>query len=438
MMNKKQLFMISFGTSLELFDFVLYASFIETISSTFFPPDNKLSSLLMALGGFGIGFIMRPFGAYIFGYFGDKFGRKKMILTSMLLMGLPTLILSFLPGYETIGMIAPLVIVVSRLLQGIAFGGEYNGVYIFALEHSLFHQGKISGMITSTSVIGLVMATLCALLTQRPEMPDWAWRIPFLGGGMICFFGYIMRSRLQESIEFSTLLSKTHDSFFKIIKDLKLSCVLTLSLGTLMGGFFYTHYGFLPLYLSRYGHVSSLTALEINLVGLAFIILCSPLFGKLYDMFPADVYFRKLTYLFFFLLIPIFWLISSSHLSLILIGEAAFGLCVAAIMTAGHSFMQKLFPVHARYRSIAFFYNLGSCLCGGSASFIYIEAIEIHHESLLFPAYFLMFLTSIFYVLLQFRKRAFFHFKKIKEPSSSPHFSETASLRMKKINNDRA
>ncbi len=134
-MKKKIFFASCIGSTLEMFDFYIYASFFNIRASTFFPTENKILSLFISVGGFGIGLVMRPIGALIFGYFGDIFGRKNTLAYTLILMSFPTFIIGILPSYADCGIIAPIIVISGRLIQGLCYGGEINGAFIFALEH---------------------------------------------------------------------------------------------------------------------------------------------------------------------------------------------------------------------------------------------------------------------------------------------------------------
>ena len=404
-MKKKILFACSIGGALETFDFFIYAAFFNIIASTFFPAENKMLSLFMSISGFGIAFVMRPLGALIFGYFGDAFGRKKTLSFTLLLMAFPTFMIGILPSYEKIGIISPLLIIVGRMIQGICYGGELNGTFIFALEHTKKNPGIISGIIISSCVFGILVATILSHVTQLQSMPSWAWRVPFLMGSIVGLVGYFIRKNLTETEEFLKAFSKTTIPLLTILQKRKAACFLCFSTGALIGGLFYIDFGFLNIYLSRYCHMSLSAARKMNIFSMISFLIASPFFGILYDKITlkmnASSFLRGMSYGLFFGILPIFYLIISPILYLPILGIIALGICTASISTVGFAVMQNLFPVKERYRGISLFYSLGIAISGGMAPLLYMKAIEVHKESLFFPAYCLMCLVSLFYGALK-------------------------------------
>ena len=193
------------GNALEFYDFTICGVFIATLSRVYFPSSNPTLSLFASFFAFSAAFWTRPFGAYIFGYIGDRFGRKKALSISVSLMGLPTFFIGILPGYEILGVAAPLMLILCRMIQGLCTGGEYNGAAIFALEHAANRQpGFISGFISASCVLGAITATVAGFIVFLPSMPAWAWRIPFLFGAVVSFVGYYLRRTSQESPAYTT------------------------------------------------------------------------------------------------------------------------------------------------------------------------------------------------------------------------------------------
>lgn len=396
-MKNKIIFASSLGNTLEFFDFILYGAFFNVIAAVFFPLKNETMSILMSIGGFGAGFVMRPFGALIFGYFGDVFGRKKTLSIAVILMGLPTFLIGALPGYHHIGILAPLLIVVGRLIQGICIGGEYNGAFIFASEHAQKNPGFIGGIITASCGLGAFAATGFNALTHLESMPEWLWRVPFLLGSLVSVLGYYIRKNLSETPAFLNTFLTSPIPIFKTIQMRKISCLLSFTTGSLTGALVYTVFGFLNIYVSRYTEIPMSQAVQINLVAIFAFVVSSPFLGILYDKIPSFNFLRVISYFLFFSMMPLFWLIMSSSPLLVLLGEILLSLATATIAGTGLAITLNLFPVKERYSGISLFFNLGIGFFGGTAPMFYIEVIEVFKESLYFPAYYIMFLVSLFY-----------------------------------------
>jgi MFS family permease len=198
------------GTIIEWYDFYLYGVLAAFFSTQFFPKGNDTAALLASLATFGAGFAVRPFGAAVFGRIGDIVGRKFTFLVTITVMGLSTALVGLLPTYESIGILAPIILVTLRLAQGLALGGEYGGAAIYVAEHSSDeHRGRNTSWIQTTATIGLLLALVVIFLT-RTSMPaaDFAaggWRLPFLLSAVLVVFALLIRIRLQETPLFSRL-----------------------------------------------------------------------------------------------------------------------------------------------------------------------------------------------------------------------------------------
>jgi len=208
MSNKKKVIIASvLGNALELYDFSLYGIFVPLFATLFFPTGNPTVALLASLATFAVGFLTRPLGGILFGYLGDRFGRKNALLISIMLMALPTLIISFLPTYAQIGILAPILLLLCRLLQGLCAGGEYTGASIFIIEHlGKSRRGLAGSLISASGAIGSLIAMLLGAALLQPGLPEWSWRIPFLMGAFLALIGFYIRRSLQESPEFTELL----------------------------------------------------------------------------------------------------------------------------------------------------------------------------------------------------------------------------------------
>lgn len=389
-----------FGNALEFYDFTLYGVFATIIASQYFPGDNETSKLLFSLAAFAVGFFTRPIGAIFFGHIGDKLGRKEALSLSILLMGIPTFLIGISPTYEQIGIWASILIFGSRILQGIFTGGEYNGAAIFSIEHiGKKSPGFVGGLITASCVVGAYTATLFGTLTQIKGLPEWAWRIPFLFGACVSIIGYFIRVKILETPEFISAEQQgltTKIPLLKAIISNPRSCLITFMFGGLNGALSYTLFGFLNIYLSRYLDMPMVLAMQINLLGLlAFMIGC-PIMGCIYDSVGQGKFLSCTVACILILAVPIFLAISSKIILAIIVGQILLGLCTASIAGSGHAVMQNLFPVTDRYSGIAFNFSLGMGILGGMTPIIYVNMIEIHHASLLFPAFFLIGLTLLF------------------------------------------
>ena len=209
----KVIFASSAGTLIEWYDFYIFGSLATIISSQFFPKDNPTAGLLSTLAVFATGFIVRPFGALVFGRMGDLIGRKYTFLLTLMLMGLSTFAIGIIPTYEQIGVAAPLIILVLRLIQGLALGGEYGGAATYVAEHAPDgRRGYFTSFIQTTATLGLFVSLLVILGTRsalgEAEFTQWGWRIPFLLSAVLVVVSYVIRRKMDESPLFKQIKSE--------------------------------------------------------------------------------------------------------------------------------------------------------------------------------------------------------------------------------------
>src|SRR5438477_5997532 len=200
----------SVGTLIEWYDFYIFGSLATVIASQFFPKTNPTAALLSTLATFAAGFIVRPFGALVFGRLGDLIGRKYTFMLTLIIMGGSTFAIGLIPSYETIGVFAPILVLVLRLLQGLALGGEYGGAATYVAEHSpAARRGYFTSWIQTTATLGLfvslVVIIACQQTLSKDDYNNWGWRLPFLLSIVLVIISIIIRMRMQESPLFKRL-----------------------------------------------------------------------------------------------------------------------------------------------------------------------------------------------------------------------------------------
>jgi MFS family permease len=208
--TRRTVFAAALGTVFEWYDFFIYGSLAVLFSTLFFPKGNETAALLAALATFGAGFVLRPFGAVVFGRLGDLVGRKKTFLITMLVMGIATVAIGLLPTFETIGWAAPILLVSLRLLQGLAVGGEFGGAVTYVAEHaSVERRGLTTSWIQITGTLGLflslIVIVLCRASMSAEDFANWGWRIPFIGSIILLVLSLYIRLKLHESPVFQEM-----------------------------------------------------------------------------------------------------------------------------------------------------------------------------------------------------------------------------------------
>ncbi len=202
-----------FGTLFEWYDFLIYAVATGLVfKHIFFPATDPAVAILLSMLTFGVGYVVRPLGGIIFGYFGDRVGRKSMLLLTLILMGISTFAIGLLPTYNEVGLWAPIMLVTLRILQGLSFGGEWAGGSIMILEHAPSQQrGLFASLVQMGYPIGFLLASGVFLLTVKlsgDQFLEWAWRIPFLLSIILVIIGVVIRSRIAETPVFQKLQEK--------------------------------------------------------------------------------------------------------------------------------------------------------------------------------------------------------------------------------------
>lgn len=395
----KIVFLSSLGNALEFYDFTICAVFIPILSAMYFPHVDQSLAIFAGLFTFGAGFIGRPFGAYLFGYVGDRWGRKKALSLTVGLMAVPTFIIAILPGYNQIGIIAPLILVFCRFFQGLCTGGEYNGAAIFAIEHDEGkHAGLVSGIIVGSAIIGALLANVAGSIVLKPDMPDWAWRVPFLIGGCIGFIAYIVRKNFQETSTFIKAQSK-HQSQ-AIFSDRRVEFGLNIAYAFVTGVLFYIIFGFLNIYLSRFLNLSLLESTSYNTYGLVSFMLSCIAFGALSDRIGI----KRALYLPIFLITAasgvVFFLLQQVHSSTSLIaGQILLGLLCGSYLGPGHVFMLTLFPPHERYTGTSLSFSIGMCVAGATTPAILTYLIDQTGNHFI-PAYYMVFFAIVIGIAL--------------------------------------
>ena len=201
--QKKVILAGAIGNALEWYDFTIYAFFVPMIAMQFFPNKDPFLSLLATFGVFAVGFLVRPLGAILFGYIGDHAGRKKALVLSMIMMSFPTFLIGILPDYHSIGVMAPILLIALRIIQGLAVSGELTTATVFLIEHAELNKRGVAGSLAMAGalfgmVLSAIFATSLSELVSDTQLAAWGWRIPFLLGGLIGVFGLMVRLRVVD------------------------------------------------------------------------------------------------------------------------------------------------------------------------------------------------------------------------------------------------
>jgi MHS family shikimate/dehydroshikimate transporter-like MFS transporter len=367
------------GTIIEWYDFLIYATAATLVfNKAFFPTFDPLAGTLAALGSYAVGFLARPLGGALFGHFGDRLGRKSMLVLTLFIMGISTFCIGLLPTYESIGVLAPILLILLRIIQGIGLGGEWGGASLMVLEHApVDRRGFYTSFVQIGFPIGLVLATLVfALVTKMPDadFASYGWRIPFLISVVLLAIGAFIRSRVPETPVFEGLkmrdgISKNpvgevvgkNTKTFLIAVGLKLSEVSWVYMLTVfVVGYATTRLGLpKPMMLDAVMYAALLELVTL------------PLFGWMSDKIGRRPHFilgALFTIVFAF---PLFWMLESKSTALIFAA-------VTIAMNFGHGMMfgiescyfPELFGSRIRYSGASFGFQVSAAIGGGFSPII--------------------------------------------------------------------
>ena len=362
------------GTAVEWYDFLIYGTASALVfNKLFFPLSDPALSTIAAFGTYAVGFLARPLGAAIFGHFGDRVGRKTMLAMTIIIMGLGTFLIGLLPTYNQIGIAAPVLLVLLRLLQGIGLGGEWGGAVLMVVENSPSrNRGLLGSIVQIGNPIGnLIAIGMFALLSQIPESDflAWAWRIPFLLGIVLAAVGLYIRRQLKETPVFREIQAKKDMAKLPLAEILKVHrrpffTAIGLKLSEIsyatIGGVFAISYVTGKLAMPR---KVILNAIFLSAVVALMVI---PLFGWLSDRIGRKRMFYASCLFSMGFAFPMFWLLDTKDpttIALTIIAAITFGQMVG--FGVGASWYSELFPARLRYSGASLGFQIGAAISGG-------------------------------------------------------------------------
>lgn len=354
------------GNVMEWYDFAVYGFFAATIGKLFFPSDDPVVSLIASFGTFAAGFLVRPLGGLVFGRIGDLVGRHRAMYLSVVTMAIPTLLMGLLPTHASIGIWAPILLVLIRLIQGLSVGGEYTSSLVYMVENAPDGKRAFNAMwgswgATAGTLLGSAVGFGVASLLTEEQMVAWGWRLAFIMGGFVAMVGLWLRRGHEEEHPVTQSKAPQKDIFTKHRWDVLR--VALLNIGNTVA--FYTIFVYAVSFLEQVVHFSDQKALRNNSIAMVFILLVMPLSARM-----ADRYGRRIVLLVGFLMltltaIPLFhviaqgirWVTISCHLALSL----GLGIVSGAIAATN----VELMPRDIRCTGLAFSYNLSVGVFGG-------------------------------------------------------------------------
>ncbi|MDN5764913.1 MAG: MHS family MFS transporter [Humibacillus sp.] len=366
------------GNFVEWFDYAVYGYLAVTIAAVFFPESDKQTGLLLTFALFAISFLVRPLGGFVWGHIGDKIGRRTALSWSILIMSMATFCIALLPSYNTIGIWAPILLLIVRVVQGFSASGEYAGASAFLVEYAPANRrGLYAAVVPASTATGLLLGSLiAALLTgllNTEQMQSWGWRLPFLLAAPMGLIGRYIRTKLEDTPAFRELASE--DEVIKTpMRDLFVNYwkVLLIATGAVLLNAvgFYVILSYMPTYLSEeigldptQAYLATTLALVTYIGFILLTGLASDRFGRKRVLITASVSFVLFT-------VPLFMLLDTGSFAVILLVQVLLGAMLTLNDGTLPSFLAELFPTKNRYSGFAVSFNLSNALFGGTAPFV--------------------------------------------------------------------
>lgn len=391
----------SIGNLVEWYDWYAYSAFSLYFSSAFFPESNKTAQLLNTAGIFAVGFLMRPIGGWLFGGIADKIGRKKAMTLSVLLMSFGSLLIALTPSYSSIGVLAPILLLLARLLQGLSVGGEYGVSATYLSEMATENRrGFYSSFQYVTLVGGLLIALGIQLVLQKlilteMQLQTWGWRIPFVIGAILALVALYLRSNLHETEAFERTKKKSKGTILALMQHPK---AILLVVGMTLGGTlaFYTYTNYMQKFLVNTVGLTKDVSTLISFVSLLIFVILQPFFGALSDRIgrkPLLICFGILGTIF---TVPILTALSQTHSAWISFFLLMAGLVIVSGYTSINAIVKaELFPAEVRALGVGLPYALTVAVFGGTAEYIALWFKDAGHES-----YFYWYVTGCIFLSL--------------------------------------
>lgn len=355
------------GNVLEWYDFAIYGYFATAIGRQFFPHEDPVAQLLSAFGVFALGYLMRPVGGALIGHIGDRFGRRVALTFSVAAMAIPTFLIGLLPGYATLGLMAPIALTLLRMVQGLSVGGEYTSSMVFLVERAPEGRRGLMGALTSCGacggiLLGSAVGAGFAAAMSSASLESWGWRVPFLLGLLVGIAGYFLRRHVLDTIPGEPRkrapIVETLQDHWRIVLGFA-----GLSVFNAVG--FYVSFVYLVSWLQTADGIAPARALEINSLSMAVMLPVMVATGLLSDRFGRKPFLLFATGLAFVGAIPVFLLLNHPSATFALLGQLGLALMIGLYCGTQPTIMVEAAPVQVRCTAVALGYNICLGVIGG-------------------------------------------------------------------------
>ncbi len=366
------------GNFVEWYDYSVYGFFATVIASQFFPSEDPVASLLATFAVFAVAFFMRPVGAFVFGHYGDTIGRRNTLAAAVILMGIATLMIGVLPSYGQIGVLAPILLVVARLLQGFSAGGEWSGSAAFMVEYAPENKRGLYGSwqqfsIVAGLLVGSGMGALLGAVLSEDALNAWGWRIPFILGMVVALVGLYLRLRIEDTPAFRRIEEKEEITEAPVKASFTAhggESVTAIGFTVAWTVAYYILLTYMPTYVSRTLGLPLTQALLSNAIGLVVLMVLIPFTGAISDRMGRKPLLIAFSVLIALLTYPLFLLASTQVFVFIVLAQVLFGIIISLFSGPGPAALVEMFPTNVRYSALGVSYNLAVAVFGGTAPFI--------------------------------------------------------------------
>ena len=399
------------GNALEWYDFIIYGYFAPILGQLFFPSSDRYSQLMCSFGALAAGFLARPIGAVLFGHIGDKTSRIVVLMLSIYIMSIPTTLIGCLPTYEQIGWLAPLLLTIFRILQGLAIGGEYTSSMVFLIEHApLNKRGFFGSWATCSLIIGVIIGSSIVTFIMHfltpTQVRTFGWRIPFILSMFGCAIGVYVRRHLHDIKESFIPNNEQASPSFIPIKELfnkyldKIFIVISLDSLTAVG--FFMLVIFLPSYFREYLHIPDTVTQYINTTNMIIFAIMTLIGGLASDQIGHKTTLFYPCLLFIIISYYAFTLFQLNGVLPVFIGQTILVCTMGLFFGAIPVSLIGLFPPEVRCSGLSISHNISMACFGGTAPLVATYIIKQTEQDLLSPAYLLIIAATISLISIAF------------------------------------
>jgi MHS family proline/betaine transporter-like MFS transporter len=381
------------GNVLEWFDFAVYGYFAVSIGKLFFPSDDPTASTLFAYGSLLIGFLGRPIGSVVLGLVGDRIGRRALLTVSIALMGVATLVIGILPTYDSIGVAAPILLVLCRVVQGFSLGGEFTGSMVYTTElASPLMRGLVSSSTAAGTTLGFILGSFSAYLINRTLGPAdaaaWGWRIPFIASVLLCVAGWFLRHGIHESEAGEKAAAARPPWIASLLADWK-PIVQTFGIVGLTNAAYYLVFQYVVDQRKALTNAVASDFQLANTLSLIAVLLAKPLGGWLSDKVGRRRLMITLQIVAMAAVVPALHIMTSGSVTTFMLGQIILAIPLGMALGLQGAMLVEIFPLRTRVTSMSIAYSVSLALAGGAAPLVSKWLNATFHDPLV-PAYYVL------------------------------------------------